>query len=61
MIVIKRFGNQTDPVSARIEQNEVHGKFCAQVYYKGEKGPWFGWSDDVSTVDSWVKAKLEIN
>lgn len=37
MIMIKRFGNQTDKVSARVEQNEVHGKYCAQVYYNGEK------------------------
>lgn len=58
MIVIKRFGNQTDKVSARIEKNEVHGKFCAQVYYNGEKGPWFGWCDDLSKADSWVKSML---
>jgi hypothetical protein len=60
MIIIKRFGNQTDSVSARIEQNEVHGKFCAQIYHHGEKGSWFGWCDDTKTVDNWVKTKLEI-
>lgn len=59
MIVIKTFGKKADRVSVVIKQNEVHNKFCAQLYFNGMKANWYGWCDSVRTVDSWAIEQLE--
>ena len=60
MILIKTFGKESDPVSAKIEQNEIHSKFCVQLYHNGKKATWYGWCDSVSTADAWVRMNIDL-